>query len=136
MTPELQKLTCSFCKTEKNTSEFSKSAWSKTGFYKHCRKCHYTEYGRGAAFKRNYGITEFQYKQMLEKQNYRCLACFSLHEPEKGVSNRLVVDHCHSKGNVRGLLCQGCNLALGGSKDDPNTLRNLADYLENNNAFN
>lgn len=60
-----------------------------------------------------------------------------------GSSERLHIDHDHdccpslheSKGRgcgkcIRGLLCQGCNMALGSAKDNPQTLRALADYLE------
>jgi hypothetical protein len=39
-------------------------------------------------------------------------------------------DHCHATGKQRDLLCHGCNLALGFIKDDPETARALADYLE------
>jgi Recombination endonuclease VII len=40
-------------------------------------------------------------------------------------------DHCHTTGNFRGWLCNGCNAALGHAKDDPNTLLKLAEYLRN-----
>lgn len=39
-------------------------------------------------------------------------------------------DHCHKTKKFRGWLCHGCNIALGGAKDNPKTLRRLADYLE------
>jgi hypothetical protein len=45
-------------------------------------------------------------------------------------SFRMVFDHCHASGRFRGWLCFGCNVALGHVKDDPKTLRALADYLE------
>ena len=41
-----------------------------------------------------------------------------------------VYDHCHEFGHFRGWLCNGCNSALGFAKDDPETLRKLAAYLE------
>lgn len=43
----------------------------------------------------------------------------------------VVWDHCHNNGNFRGWLCHGCNIALGSVKDNPEVLRALADYLEN-----
>lgn len=44
----------------------------------------------------------------------------------------LHVDHCHESGKIRGVLCHGCNLALGNAEDNPERLRALADYLERN----
>jgi len=48
---------------------------------------------------------------------------------------QLAVDHCHDSGAVRGVLCSGCNTALGMVKDDPRRLRALADYLESKLLF-
>ena len=64
---------------------------------------------------RNRGIifTVEEYDAMLTRQNARCAIC--LRDP--GV--RLVVDHCHVNGHVRGLLCPPCNTALGQFGDDP-----------------
>ena len=42
----------------------------------------------------------------------------------------LHIDHDHATGAVRGVLCEGCNHALGNAKDNPALLRSLADYLE------
>lgn len=43
---------------------------------------------------------------------------------------RMAIDHCHTTGRVRGLLCKDCNLVLGWMNDDPKRLHALADYLE------
>lgn len=40
------------------------------------------------------------------------------------------VDHDHNTGEIRGMLCNGCNKAVGFAVDDPNTLRSLAAYLD------
>jgi hypothetical protein len=45
-----------------------------------------------------------------------------------------VIDHCHSSGQVRGMLCHPCNVALGHMKDDPARLRAAADYLDRRNS--
>jgi hypothetical protein len=42
----------------------------------------------------------------------------------------LHVDHCHTTGVVRGVLCHRCNLALGLLREDASVLRKLAEYLE------
>ena len=63
---------------------------------------------------------------MLDDQNNQCLGCFT----EFTVTPR--VDHDHETGAVRGLLCNGCNIVLGHAYDNPEVLKNLANYL---NAF-
>lgn len=47
-----------------------------------------------------------------------------------GSDRRLVVDHDHRTNTVRGMLCDMCNLALGGFLDSPDILRRAATYLE------
>ena len=42
----------------------------------------------------------------------------------------MVIDHCHTTGLVRGLLCNSCNLVLGAVGESPDRLRALAVYLE------
>lgn len=53
------------------------------------------------------GITIFQYQQMIEKQASCCALCF-----KKISGQEIHLDHCHSTGRVRGLLCRSCNWAL------------------------
>ncbi|WP_308345211.1 endonuclease VII domain-containing protein [Streptomyces sp. ISL-94] len=40
------------------------------------------------------------------------------------------VDHCHSTGRVRGVLCLNCNVGIGLLKDNPDCMRRAAEYLE------
>jgi len=47
--------------------------------------------------------------------------------------NLLYVDHCHSSGKVRGLLCHHCNTALGKFQDSVEVLSSAIDYLRKNN---
>ena len=42
----------------------------------------------------------------------------------------LVVDHDHITGEIRGSLCNGCNLGLGHFKDDPTILERALRYLQ------
>jgi hypothetical protein len=123
---ELQE--CGICKEKLPFSFFHKNVRYKSGYYKHCKKCHYEHYGRDAHFRRCYGISQKEYNEMLISQGFKCMTCGAEHGNEH--MTRLVVDHCHTDKGVRGLLCQGCNMALGSAKDNPETLRNLANYLD------
>lgn len=60
---------------------------------------------------KTYRITEEIYQEMVLLQGGMCDIC-------KTAPNRLVVDHCHTTGKVRGLLCNRCNLKLGWYKDE------------------
>jgi len=57
---------------------------------------------------KKYGITLDQYNTMLEQQNYCCAICKT--EP---TNIALAVDHCHTSGKIRKLLCSSCNRCLG-----------------------
>jgi hypothetical protein len=64
---------------------------------------------------------------MWELQEGRCAICKSpLSEGQKGHA----VDHCHTTGTVRGLLCPSCNLGLGKFRDDPQLLSEAVRYLQ------
>lgn len=76
--------------------------------------------------KMNFGITVEDYARILHAQDFKCVCGGVL---EHGTF-RVHVDHCHRTGLVRGVLCYGCNVALGMVKDSPATLRILAKYLE------
>jgi hypothetical protein len=73
-----------------------------------------------------YGITSKDRDALLRKQRGRCPGC------RRRNSWKKVIDHCHKTKKVRGVLCNNCNIVLGHAKDNPNTLRRLACYLESN----
>lgn len=125
-------LLCTKCDTEKDESEFStdNGALSRGRKNYWCRACLHDHYVanrdrhkascRARAVRNRYGLTLNQYDAMVAKG---CEVCGEQ-------TKRIVIDHCHERDVVRGPLCDGCNLALGGAKDSPNTLRALADYVE------
>lgn len=76
-----------------------------------------------------YGITENQYVEILARQNGVCALCFRA-QPESSRLKRLMIDHDHETGKVRGLLCAKCNLMLGLAEDNINTLNIAIKYLE------
>ena len=87
-----------------------------------CVKFKRTE--RNQQLKKNYGIRIEDYEKMFIDQNGLCKICLS----DNG-GKTLHVDHCHSTGKVRGLLCSKCNTALGLFNDNIKTLSNAIIYL-------
>jgi hypothetical protein len=83
---------------------------------------------RKYALKNNYGLSVEQVDEMLKAQNYCCKIC-GLHESEIPKC-RLFVDHKHNTKEIRGLLCQNCNSALGHAKDNAETLLAMVEYLD------
>lgn len=81
--------------------------------------------------KYKYDISIIEYTKMLEKQQFRCAIC-NTHESE-AIRNKLYVDHQHSTGNIRKLLCHNCNTLLGHSKEDIEILQKAISYLKEHN---
>lgn len=81
---------------------------------------------------RTYGVSLQWYEQQFEDQNGLCAICgwegFVM-DPKRH-KTKLVVDHCHQSGTVRGLLCHNCNRALGLFKDSKESLLSAVAYLE------
>lgn len=80
----------------------------------------------------NYGITLEEYENILIDQNGLCAICNNPEKfiaPKTGQLQKLTVDHCHTTGKIRGLLCRTCNSALGKLKDNIEILNKAIDYL-------
>lgn len=74
---------------------------------------------------RAYGMTEKDYLVMFEHQRGVCKICF---KPQ--TIKRLAVDHCHTTGKVRGLLCDTCNRGIGLFKEDKDIILSAYNYLK------
>lgn len=85
----------------------------------------YKNTNRSWHLRSTYGISIEDYELILDIQDGVCAICLA-----KPGDNRLSVDHCHKTGQVRGLLCQLCNLAIGQFGDDLQKLRSACYYLE------
>lgn len=70
---------------------------------------------------RKYGLSDEQYQTMLDNQDGKCAICGDV---------PTAVDHDHSTGLVRGLLCHSCNAGLGHFRDSPSLLEKAARYIE------
>lgn len=79
---------------------------------------------------RTYGLAAESYEGLLTNQQGVCAIC---RRPEtlvrRGRTMPLVVDHDHTTGTVRGLLCDACNTGLGRFRDDPGLLGAALEYL-------
>lgn len=88
------------------------------------------DHHRGRDFRRLYGIDFGDYQRMLLDQKGVCAIC---EKPETKVENGTIrllsVDHNHTTGAVRGLLCANCNLAIGYACDDVSVLEKAIIYL-------
>ena len=82
--------------------------------------------------KERYNITTERYDEMLTAQNHRCAICGNeeiFNHPITNKTVKLAVDHCHTTGKVRGLLCMDCNRGLGKFHDDVVKLEAAIIYL-------
>lgn len=80
------------------------------------------ETSKGWRLMRLYGMTQMQVDEMIVVQGSRCRICSS-------ILGRPHVDHCHSTGKVRGILCGKCNRGLGQFNDNPAILLAAIAYL-------
>ena len=90
------------------------------------------EANREIYYKKRYNITLEEYNRMLILQNSQCGICkISESEIKHGRNKYFAVDHCHTTGKVRGLLCYKCNCILGFINDNTEHLANAIKYLKN-----
>ena len=137
---------CILCKTVKPFEDFydgykakkQRYATNKKYLHSRCKECDHarvrlyhknnrdkvTKQQLIAHRRRQYGLTEEEYKTMILSQNNLCAICSN---PSK--HKALNIDHNHKTGKVRGLLCHNCNLAIGLFKEDIDYLTNAIKYL-------
>lgn len=107
--------TCPKCNRNKHVSEFHKGRTNKTGLSIYCKMCD---------LLRKYKLSIEQYELLQQEQQYKCAIC--------GSQGKLFIDHNHSTNNIRGLLCMGCNTAIGSFKDNINILYSAIEYIKRN----
>ncbi len=82
---------------------------------------------RYTILKRSYGIEKLDYDNLVLSQNNTCAIC---NKPETSKRSKyLSLDHCHTTGKIRGLLCSKHNRAIGLFNDDPQLLKKAIEYL-------
>lgn len=127
---------CPKCKIRKPARRYAKNLSRRTGLQHYCQDCNIRycqkwrkknpdkvrEHWRNGLYRRR-GITLEEFKTMLVRQSEKCLICRVVMDPP-------CIDHDHSTGKVRALLCGKCNTGIGQFNDRPKLLRRAADYLE------
>lgn len=135
------------CPGCKETKPRTKDYWhimKPTPFYKtpqlgsYCRKCVVVRTAKwreenptmrkASDLRKTFGISYDEYMVMWKEQGGVCFVC---KQPQVKRRKYLDVDHDHSTGAIRGLLCEPHNQAIGMFKDNPAWLRAAADYIEN-----
>jgi len=98
-----------------------------------CTRCRHSDpvADRLGHVRRQYGLTARAYQDLKDSTGGTCPICGrALTFTGRSSPSRAVVDHCHTTGQVRGIICHPCNSGLGRFGDDPSTLRLAASYLE------
>lgn len=117
------------CHTWKHLGDFYKDKSAANGRASKCKPCcnllnrHKKRYER-------YGLTRQQFEEKFEAQNGQCAACEVELELEGRRTRSPCVDHNHSTGEIRDILCTRCNLAAGNLKDSSERARKLMNYLK------
>jgi hypothetical protein len=139
---------CAKCSEDIERKYFSKNSRAKDGLYSYCKPCNRLVKGRiypkkdmvyasvseevqairkgNIYYKNRYGITFDEYNQMFTNQQGKCKIC-GRHQNE--LKRKLAVDHCHSTGNIRGLLCSPCNIGIGCLKESESIMEAAIIYL-------
>lgn len=121
---------CNTCDEAKPKTEFWRGHGRCKPCYRAAERRRYKEtdgikHVRRANWAR-YGLSVEAYHEMFVEQGGVCKIC----ETPPPSDRALAIDHCHDTGVVRGLLCTGCNVALGAIHEKPDVLRRCADYLD------
>ena len=86
---------------------------------------------RKSGLKLKYGLTYEEFLKMFDDQNGECAICsHPVHPTHEDRYQTGCVDHCHSTGKVRGILCWDCNVGLGKFHDDTSKMLSAVKYLE------
>lgn len=147
--------TCNRCQVPKELTDFSKDSSTVDGRRNRCRTCMSEVWKTGyqkdpdkdrervkkwqlanpekrkliqknCDLKTLYGLSLEDYRKRLAAQDGKCEICKSPFGVGKLGPQ---VDHCHTSGKIRGLLCTGCNTGLGSFKDNTFSLATAIIYL-------
>lgn len=128
---------CKRCKHLLDVVLFGPNKTRPDGLSYWCKPCtnehnllRYRTQQKARSWLKHYGLTPNAYQALLDKQGGVCAIC---RNPEthkiKGTLSHLAVDHDHTTGAVRGLLCNKCNHGVGNFCDSTELLEQAIEYL-------
>lgn len=130
---------CKRCSTTKPLSEFFKERKRADGYTYLCKVCSMGNTKKWVGenrdrrkdyyLRKSYGIDLAKYQEMLADQGGVCAIC-GTDDPKGKSGTWFVVDHDHASGEVRGLLCNRCNRAIGMLAEDHDVLMSAIEYLK------
>jgi len=121
---------CNQCGDEKPLSEYHNQRGASFGKSQKCKVCAcaltatYRDTYYNRVYANKYKVSEETIAELLAKGKCDICGSPSLTKP------RHAIDHCHTTGKVRGLLCWPCNKGLGNFKDNPELIQKAIKYLE------
>ncbi len=135
---------CYKCGLEKPFELFDKNKAKPDGYATECKQCRKEKKKeqlnndylgtrlkeRANNLKRMFGMSLEEYDEKLKAQDGVCAICGGLCKSGK----RLAVDHNHTTGKIRDLLCGNCNGGLGKFLESPELLLKAADYIRKHNG--
>mgnify|MGYP003595630443 CR=1 FL=1 len=131
---------CPSCTKTLDTSLFYKSKGTYSSYCKSCWKIKVTskqkkptkEKLRDYILKHKFNIPFNDYMDIYNSQGGRCAICgkeISIWAETKDYTSVACVDHNHTTGEVRGLLCNHCNTGIGLLQENPVILNSAINYL-------
>ena len=119
---------CPVCGETKKQSE-------RYTVYRICLPCQRKRVMR-TLMKNVYGISEAEYEKQLAKQKGKCAICGKEFDFKNKNKDTIHIDHCHTTGQLRGLLCGECNKGIGFFHDNPELLLAAIKYIKKHENFN
>ena len=138
---------CISCLEWRGNNEFGANKQTQNGLAYYCKECangrarknhsvryhsssKYKDAKRSAYIKNRHGIDAETYEAMLAAQDYSCAIC-GVELSSRGHGTHL--DHCHTSGKLRAMLCTNCNRGLGHFQDNVDFLESAIEYLRQHN---
>ncbi len=117
---------CVRCRIRKPFSAYAKHKKMISGIERKCKQCRFetrnVKLRKERDLKKKYNLSLLDYENMRLIQENKCKICTK--------EKKLFVDHCHTTGKVRGLLCATCNVGLGSYLDNTELLKEAIKYLD------